>query len=357
MGLSKQGKVGVNSPSIRHWHQFDLKNGHIGNGLRVGSTAFELTEFSEIEKESLRSQDIICVPTHWGKRIIEQNDISVPVKVVNHGVDRTVFNEDVLPMYSFQDERNSPTVFVNCGKTELRKSHDIILECFNKAFEPKDNVKLMMTLHSPFLSAEENGKWVDLYKGSKLGSKMVIADHRFKDQHAIASFMKSADCFLALSRGEGFNLDALEALSIGLELIGTAYSGHTEFMTPANSYLVHVDKLEPAYDGIWFNGQYGEWAAIEESQVDQIVNYMRQIHQKKRDGILPHVNTEGVERAKQFTWEKAAQQLIDATTMNLGCQHKRANFIGSWSLIGDYKCDDCGYRIDPQIYHKYFRTF
>ena len=60
---------------------------------------------------------------------------------------------------------------------------------------------------------------------------------------------------------EGWNLGLLECMSVGLNVIATAYSAHTEFATEANCRLVRVDETEPAHDGQWCKGQ-GNWAKL-----------------------------------------------------------------------------------------------
>lgn len=38
-------------------------------------------------------------------------------------------------------------------------------------------------------------------------------------------------------------------------------------------------------------------------------------------------------------------------TTDIKCFHDRVTFVGLWSLIGMYRCDDCGALINPKIYH------
>ena len=47
-----------------------------------------------------------------------------------------------------------------------------------------------------------------------------------------------ADCYVSLHRSEGFGLTLAESMALGKPVIATGYSGNTDFMTPANSYLV-----------------------------------------------------------------------------------------------------------------------
>jgi hypothetical protein len=115
-------------------------------------------------------------------------------------------------------------------------------------------------------------------------------------------------CGIFPSRGEGWNLEALEMLSCGRHLIITDYSAHKEFCNSDNSMLVSVDDVEPAFDGIWFNGQ-GNWAKIDNKQIEQIAEYMRSVHLLKQKGGLS-LNTEGIDTANKFTWNNATTTMI-----------------------------------------------
>ncbi len=50
----------------------------------------------------------------------------------------------------------------------------------------------------------------------------------------------SADAFVLPSRGEGWGLPLMEAMSMGLPTIATAFGGNLDFMNGTNSYLVKV---------------------------------------------------------------------------------------------------------------------
>lgn len=46
---------------------------------------------------------------------------------------------------------------------------------------------------------------------------------------------------------------------------------------------------------------------------------------------------------------------IAGFTLYVPCQHFHTTFWGMYSLIGNYKCDDCGIEIDPKTYHQLLR--
>ena len=300
--LQNREEFDAKAPCLRIWHQFSMAE-QIGNGLRCGFPIFELDAFNDTELHHLNSLDKVFVCSQWAKDVVCDNlynsykrlDLKDNVHVVPLGVDLSIFKHS-------QNSNNENTRFINIGKWEYRKGHDVLVEAFNKAFEPEDNVELYMMNHNPFLNKEQEREWVDLYKTSKLGDKINILP-RVSTHSQVAEIMSQMDCGVFPSRAEGWNLEAIEMLAMGKELIITDYSAHTEFCNETNSKLIPVDKKESAYDGIWFHGQ-GEWAEIGEEQIDSMVEHMRAVHTSNKD-----INTHGIETAKSLSWDNSAKIL------------------------------------------------
>ena len=275
----------------------------VGNGKFIGFPIFELTHFNAKEITSLHHCNKIFVCSKWAKQIILQNTKfkDEDVHVVPLGVDNNIFSPSAV-------SGRQSTVFFNCGKWEKRKGHDILLECFNNAFSENDDVELWMMCDNPFIG-EGNKNWQDLYKNSKLGSKIRIIP-RQKTHQDVMSIMRQTDCGVFPSRAEGWNLELLEMMAMGKHVITTNYSAHTEFCTPVNSRLININNLETAFDGVFFDGQLGLWAEIAQDQKDVTIEYMRDVHTLKQDGQLT-TNQNGIDTGKQFSWKNSAQELIN----------------------------------------------
>ena len=198
------------TPSVKIWHQHEL-HGHVGKGMHVGFPIFELDRFNKMEKRSIKYNDRIFACSKWAKRIIEEQT-SVDTRVVPLGVDTEIFK----PHQSTRPK----TIFFNCGKWEVRKGHDVLVNCFNAAFEQSDDVELWMMCHNPFYSPEQQNEWEQLYKGSGLGDKIRIIP-RQKTHQDVYNIMKQADCGVFPARAEGWNLELLEMMACGKHVIAT----------------------------------------------------------------------------------------------------------------------------------------
>jgi len=299
-GLGNRGSTSL-FPSVKMWHQNDV-HAHIGKGEHIGFPIFELTEFSDEEKLSMLHCDRLFVCSKWAKEVLIENNIKNPedIHVVPLGVDTEIFK----PAPSRNDDK---TVFFNCGKWETRKGHDVLLRCFNAAFEPKDNVELWMMCDNPFIG-KMNDQWKNLYKNSRLGEKIKFIP-RQETHEDVYNIMRRVDCGVFPARAEGWNLELLEMMACGKSVIATNYSAHTEFCSPANSFLINMNKRERAYDGVFFDGSKGYWASFEQEEKDALIEHMRLNHFERP--ASQHSNTQGIETANKFTWENSAKELLN----------------------------------------------
>ena len=291
-------------PSVKVWHQNDVHT-HIGKGAHVGFPIFELNNFTKEEKLSMSHCDKLFVCSQWAKDVLldSQTDWECPpVDVVPLGVDTEIFK----PYLSTREK----TIFFNCGKWEVRKGHDVLVECFNSAFDHDDNVELWMMCDNPFIG-NQNDKWKNLYKESKLGDKIRIIP-RQKTHEDVYNIMKQTDCGVFPARAEGWNLELLEMMACGKQVITTNYSAHTEYCSPVNSLLVNIERLEQAYDGVFFDGKIGQWASLDNDSSRVIIEYMRMVHGFKQSGDLK-LNKNGIDTAESLNWKRVAELVLYGT--------------------------------------------
>lgn len=291
--LSNAETYDKNANCVRLFHQFSLAE-FVGKGSHIGFPIFELDTFKPIELHHLKSCDSLLVCSEWAKKICRTNGIDTPIEVVNLGVDTHLFCPKPLI--------TGPTRFLNIGKWEIRKGHDVLIKAFQKAFTSTDNVELIMCCTNWLISQEESKKWEKLYQNPKVRIVSRLPNHS-----DVARLMQMVDCGVFPARAEGWNLEALEVLACGREIIITDYSAHKEFCS--NSRLIPIDRVEPAIDNIWFHGQ-GNWAHLGDREIDIIAQHMREVHESKQSGKLS-VNNRGVEIAKNLSWDNTARKIIN----------------------------------------------
>jgi len=276
--------------TLKVWHQHDLHT-RVGNGLYMAFPFFELDKFTPQEVANLECPDLVLTSSKWSASILD--DLCIAHKVVNPGVDPSIF----FPC----SKQESTYTFINIGKWEVRKGHDILIEAFNDAFTTKDDVKLIrVTAATSLYTRDELKQWSDIYKLSPLGHKIDIV-HNVRNHNELASLINKAHCGVFPSRAEGWNLEILECMACGLDIIATNYSAHTEYVTNENSRLIECEKMELAKDNKFFFGQ-GRWMKFTNNNYEQLVEHLRNSYQNRK------LNEEGIKTAQNFTWSKTIHQ-------------------------------------------------
>lgn len=288
--------IPYDSPALKIWHQFDLLT-RPGSGTYFAFPFFEVDTLNQKEKHHLNFVDHLVVSSDWAKDILSKNGINKPVSVVPLGVDTNIFSSKL------DNANKTPNyIFISIGKWEKRKAHDTLIECFNKAFQPRDNVELWLITHNPFLSPQEEAEWIGLIDKSPLKNKIRVFP-RLQTHQQLAEVISYANCGVYISRGEGWNLELLETMSMGKPVIATDYSAHTAYCDKDNSFLVDIEETELAIDNKWFFGT-SNWAKIGSKQIDQIIDRMRHCYSNKIS-----TNSGGIQTAARLSWENTAKSL------------------------------------------------
>lgn len=288
-----------NAPTLKIWHQWDYIMP--GRGKKIGFPIFELDSLTPMERHHLSSLDMIVVCSNWAAKVLHQHGFN-NVKVAPLGVNRDIFT---AKSYDTND-----TIFLNVGKWEKRKGHDILAECFKKAFDGKKNVQLWMCTYNFFLNQDEASDWENLYNHPQIKVLPRL------DQNSLLKVMNQASFGVFPSRAEGWNLPLSEMMVLGKPSIVTNYSAHTEFCSDETSLLIDIDEIEQANDGKWFIPgrpvNQGRWAKIGENQKEQIIHSMigaHDLYQNRRNEYL-QLCQKNLTKGKELTWDNCVKQII-----------------------------------------------
>jgi glycosyltransferase involved in cell wall biosynthesis len=153
--------------------------------------------------------------------------------------------------------------------TIQRKNPIGLIEAFRRAFRPGEGPQLVVkTLHG----VNRPQEFDELRWAARDRPDVFIVDRSLSAAER-DGLMASCDCYISLHRSEGFGLTLAEAMAIGKPVIGTAYSGNLDFMTPANSYLVSYRPTRVGPRGEQYPAD-GWWA---EPDLDHASTLMRRV--------------------------------------------------------------------------------
>jgi len=115
-----------------------------------------------------------------------------------------------------------------------RKNPEGVVAAFKRAFPSRaENVGLVIKAHGSGAFADRRA-WL---AEQAADSRIVVID-RTMQRGEVDTLMSLTDCFVSLHRSEGFGFGMAEAMALGKPVIGTDYSGNTDFLTEETGFPV-----------------------------------------------------------------------------------------------------------------------
>jgi glycosyltransferase involved in cell wall biosynthesis len=218
------------------------------------------------------------------------------IKIIPHGVDLNLF---------YPKEKPDKCIFIaNKGLRgpEDRGGIQYLIKAYMEEFNDED-VELILRINPAYglINMEQLMSAMNIEKKEKY-PKITINDKpmEYKD---LVKFYNQGTVFVSPSRGDAFNIPCIEAMACGMPVITTNFGGQAEFCNETNSWIIGGEMAEVKWDMMY------EGISWLTPDINQLKKMMREAfnnpEQVQRKGI------QGVETAKQFTWENSAKQLIN----------------------------------------------
>ena len=221
-----------------------------GAGHHVGRTTFETDGLPPDWIDRCNSMDEIWVPSSFNLETFRRAGVRKPILVVPEGVDTARFQPGIEPLALPGPKK--ATTFLSVFEWTHRKGPDILLRAWARAFGPDDDVRLVLRTYPPNEIEGDPASWVDAKieetlreagsSRSRCAPIAVIA--RQVPDSDMPRLYAAADVLVAPSRGEGWGRPHMEAMSSGVPVIATRWSGNLDFQDDHNSWLVDTEGLE-----------------------------------------------------------------------------------------------------------------
>ena len=239
-----------------------------GAAVAVGRTMFETDRLDPEHVKRLNAMREVWVPTRWGLDTFARAGVRPEkLRVVPEAVDIDRFDADAVaasPEFDLEARARRvlgpplrgggvrSTKFLSVFKWEARKAPEVLLNAYLDAFTAEDDVALFVRcdLYHDAATETRGGDPVSARiaafaearreKGAtRKASPRVYALPRVPETEMPSAYA-AADAFVLPSRGEGWGRPHVEAMSLGLPVIATNWSGPTAFMTRENAYPLAV---------------------------------------------------------------------------------------------------------------------
>lgn len=229
-------------------------------------------------KFSSENADAHITISGYAKRMLQERYKVSPEIIINHGIDTKTFEfnknkRKIIRKALGVNDKDFLILFV--GILYEHKNVITLVNAMPKILENNNNMKLLI-----MGKGDQYNEIIKRIKEFKIEDFVVIKDY----VEDINAYYSATDLFVLPSTNEGFGLVLLEAMACGLPIVASNCSSCPEVVGDA---------------GLLFEPKTSE---------DLAEKIMELINNKK---LYEKLKERGLERAKQFTWERAAEQYYE----------------------------------------------
>jgi hypothetical protein len=222
------------------WKNFNRKFQQINKYKQVvGYTTWETDTLpvNWVMNINNEASEVWC-PSTYNKDVFQNSGVIIPIKVVPH-----VFLKNQLPqksevnLSSFDGTSISNNfigyTFYFIGELTPRKGIEDLISVYDKTFSDTDNVRLIIKTHYKNYNLKNRQYCIDSINrmmshiSSNKRIHFIIDNISDLDIYGLHSI---GDCYVSLTKSEGFGLTVFDAFNYGKEIITTGYGGHMDFL-------------------------------------------------------------------------------------------------------------------------------
>lgn len=239
----KYDQVIIHSPP-NYWKDI-LSDIPTKNKTIIGRTVWEYEVLPSFWIDCINSSsiDIVSVPTEWNKRIFIKNKIIKPIIVephvyVNFPYIKSKIKDIIAKSCLIRNNKSKVNTdncykFYTIGEMSERKGIKETVEAFCKSFSYKDNVCLFLKTFKEDYSIKNKKECLIEIKNicKKYNHADIIYINEELTYDEIKSLHEICDCYVQLTKTEGFGLGIFDAHNSHNKIIVTGYGGHMEYLT------------------------------------------------------------------------------------------------------------------------------
>ncbi|MFL6198293.1 MAG: glycosyltransferase [Thermoanaerobaculia bacterium] len=268
---------------------------------KVGYTMLEVDGFPEEWVRQANQMDEVWVPSEFNRQGFLAAGLKRPVHVMQLGVDTNYFH----PGLQAHPNPMGELVFLSIFEWGERKEPWLLLRAFNETFSADEPVRLLCKVmnRDPGLGVKQEIRKLGLKES---GGRISYLFNLEFPHYQLGSLYRSADCFVAVSRGEGWNMPLMEAMACGLPAIATDWGAHQEFVHDGIAYPLRIRGTVPAVAKCPYYAGFS-WA---DPDPEHLRHLLREVYEN-RDEARRRGQAAAAEVAARWSWKMTARKIME----------------------------------------------
>ena len=299
--------------------------------IKIAYSMFESSAIPQLWVDILNKYyDIVVVPDQWLVDVYKSSGVKIPIFVLPLGI---IIDDDYL---KYEHKKNKVFTFGMTGSLLNRKNHIKLMRAFLQNFKGNQDVRLK--IHGRFGAYKDH--ITSEYRKLRAPKNIDIITGIYP-QEEYKKFMLGLDCYVFISKGEGFSITPREMIACGKPCILTNNTAHKTICQSGLVYPVKAEIKENANYEVFGNKNIGYYYDCKEDDVakamlDVYKNYNKHLEKVKQ----------GRDWVRQYTWDNLKNKYLSLI--------KPKNIVLSDT---NEILDDCLKINDIALYNKYIKVF
>jgi len=269
--------------------------------LRISYSLFDTSSIPKAWVDMLNLFDAVVVPDQFFVRMYKQKGVTVPIFVLPIGLYLDEFLSNDI-----KKKANKIFTFGSLVYFEPKKNQKLLFQAFTKEFKNSEKVQLLLNSWGSDEYFEELMQEIENLKATNI--RLTLSSLTWPDY---IKFMKSFDCYVNISKGEGFSMTPREALALGIPCIVSNNMAQKTICNTGFVRAVPSKILEPATNnynpqiygknvplGYWFN-----------CNIKDVRKSLRAVYNNYKLYLMKA--RKGREWVKQYRWQNLKQKYLN----------------------------------------------
>lgn len=237
--------------------------------------------------------DAVVVPDHFLVEVYKNSGVQKPIFVLPH----PVYIDEFLAKPRKIKPQSPFTFGISCS-VSANKNHEMVVDAFRREFG--DSPDVMLKIHSAIKNNYAE-KLHTLIREQSINNMLFINEALPWSEYI--EFMSGLDCYVLVSKGEGFSVTPREALASGIPCIISNHTAHkticqTGFVYPVKAEILEEHKNGPTVAGHNFN-----------CRVEDLQKALREVFQNYNDYLAKA--RKGRKWVKQYVGKKLKKKYLN----------------------------------------------
>lgn len=232
--------------------------------INIARTTFETDRIPSDWVPELNKFDEVWVQSTFNVRTFTKSGVTVPLRLIPNFFDLNAYDLQVKPLAI---PVSKFFLFLAVFDLQYRKGYDILLRAFLNEFSQNDKAALVIKVRSSD-GIHKLESIIEEHPKLKQEIPTIYMIDQMLSTRELLGLYKACHAFVLPTRGEGWGRPFFEAMLMEMPVIGTDWSGQTDFMNDRNSFLIGVERLTRIKNNEFpmFNGHYWAQPSIQDLQ-------------------------------------------------------------------------------------------